>query len=78
MGFSREEYWSGLPYPPLGDLPDPGVKSLALPGEFFTTSITWEACDPGQTVRSMLQGRWLQGTGSSIKESLVWTRESPT
>ena len=24
MGFSREEYWSGLPFPPPGDLPDPG------------------------------------------------------
>ena len=26
MGFSRQEYWSGLPCPPPGDLPDPGVK----------------------------------------------------
>ena len=26
MGFSRSEYWSGLPYPPPGDLPDPGTK----------------------------------------------------
>ena len=26
MGFSRQEYWSGLPCPPLGDLPDPGIK----------------------------------------------------
>ena len=26
MGFPREEYWSGLPFPPLGDLPDPGIK----------------------------------------------------
>ena len=30
MGFSRQEYWSGLPYPPPGDLPDPGIK-LASP-----------------------------------------------
>ena len=48
MGFSRQEYWSGLPCPPLGDLPDPGVEpaflmSLALAVGFFTTSITWEA-----------------------------------
>jgi len=37
MGFSREEYWSGLPYPPPRDLPDPGIKlaSLALAGSFF-------------------------------------------
>ena len=30
VGFSREEYWSGLPFPPPGDLPDPGIK-LASP-----------------------------------------------
>ena len=34
MGFSRQEYWSGLPFPSPGDLPDPGIKtsSLALAG----------------------------------------------
>ena len=39
MGFPREEYWSGLPLPTPGDLPDPGLKpvSLALAGRFFTT-----------------------------------------
>ena len=29
MGFSRQEYWSGLPCPPLGDLPNPGIKPKA-------------------------------------------------
>ena len=48
MGFSRQEYWSGLPCPPPGDLPDPGIKpasimSPALEGGFFTTRATWEA-----------------------------------
>jgi len=48
MGFSRLEYWSGLPCPPLWDLPDPGIEptslmSPALAGGFFTTSTTWEA-----------------------------------
>ena len=43
MGFSREEYWSGLLCPPPGDLPDPGIepislKSPALAGGIFTTS----------------------------------------
>ena len=28
MGFSRQEYWSGLPCPPLGNLPDPGIKPI--------------------------------------------------
>ena len=50
MRFSRQEYWSGLPCPPPGDLPDPGIepsslKFLALAGGFFTTSATWEAQD---------------------------------
>ena len=48
MGFSRQEYWSGLLCPPPGDLPDPGIEptsltSLALAGELFTTGATWEA-----------------------------------
>ena len=48
MGFSRQEYWSGLQYPPPGDLPNTGIEpeSLmfpALAGGFFTTSTTWEA-----------------------------------
>ena len=48
MGFSRQEYWSGLPCPPPGDLPDSGIKfasltSPELAGELFTISATWEA-----------------------------------
>jgi len=30
MGFSRQEYWSGLPFPSPGDLPDPGIKLVLL------------------------------------------------
>ena len=42
MEFSRQEHWSELPFPPSGDLPDPGIKSMspespALAGRFFTT-----------------------------------------
>ena len=29
MGFSRQEYWSGLPCPPPGDLPDPGIRPMS-------------------------------------------------
>ena len=48
MEFSRQEYWSDLPFPSPGDLPNQGIKiaSLmppALAGSFFTTSATWEA-----------------------------------
>ena len=46
-GFSRQEYWSGLPFSSPGDLPDPGIEPVplmppALVGRFFTTSATWE------------------------------------
>ena len=39
MRFPRKEYWSGLPFPSPGDLPDPGIESTspALVGRFFTT-----------------------------------------
>ena len=42
MGFPRKEYWSGLPFPPPGHLPDPGIKptspmSPALAGGIFTS-----------------------------------------
>ena len=51
MGFSKHEYWSGLPFPPPEDLPDPGIEpaslmSPALAGGFFTTSATWEVSPP--------------------------------
>ena len=38
LGFPRQEYWSGLPFLPTGDLPDPGFEpgSLTLVGRFFT------------------------------------------
>ena len=41
----RQECWSGLPCPPVGYLPNPGIKlaSPTLAGGFFTTSTTWEA-----------------------------------
>ena len=47
MGFSRQEYWSALPFPSPGDLPNPeteltSLKSPALAGGSFTTSATWE------------------------------------
>ena len=59
MGFSRQEYWSGLPCPPPGDLPSSGVKSesLASPESadgFFITSSTWEAPSCVQCLRNVL------------------------
>ena len=51
MGFSRQEYWSGLPFPTSADLPDPGIEpeSPALAGRFLTTE------PPGQTLLSVME-----------------------
>ena len=59
MGFSRQEYWSGLPFPILGDLPDPGIefKSPALAGRFFTTE------PPGKPIYGKAVGKGLSGKG---------------
>ena len=53
MGFSRQEYWGGLPHPPPGDLPEPGIEfvpftSPASADRFFTASTTWEV--PGHNL----------------------------
>ena len=47
MGFSRQEYWSGLPFPSPGDLPDPGIESRspALQADALTSE------PPGQKVK---------------------------
>ena len=57
MGFSRQEYWSVLPFPSPEDLPNPGIeptspKSLALTGRFFTTA------PPGTPSLYILNGKY--------------------
>ena len=60
MGFSRQQYWSELPCPPLGDRPDPGIEaqplvSPALAGGLLTTRPTW---DWSPAARVSCAGRW--------------------
>ena len=61
MVFSRQEYWSGLPCPPTGDLPDPEIEpvshmSLVLAGWFFTTSTTCEFSINRMCISDLLHG----------------------
>ena len=72
MGFSRQGSWSGLPFPPPGDLPNPGIepKSPALAGRFFAT----EPCGGG-TPQILLQGKQ---PPLSICKLLALTSNLPT
>ena len=60
MGFSRQEYWSGVPFPSLGDLPDPGIKpeSPALQTDYLPSEPPGNEC---QKCRS-----WIK----TVRESL--------
>ena len=81
MRFSRQEYWSGLPFPP----PNPEIEPLSLEspmlaGRFFTTSDTWVwSIDASRVLWSLAMGWWGQADGgpeykSWIQEVVgVWT-----
>ena len=80
VGFSRQEYWSGLSCSPPGDLPDPGIKpgsltSPALAGGFFTPNITdalySKSSNLFQPVSAVLQGL-------SRKQGLTSNRQEGT
>jgi len=71
MIFSRQEYWSGLPFPSPEDLPNTGIKPAslrppALAGRFFTTSATWEAHG--------LTYLWLGGQASQCLRRISWQK----
>jgi len=74
MGFSKQEYYSGLPFPPPGDLPDPGIEpeSLASPtlaGRFFTTK------PPRKPLQKLQAVLYYQGLGFEEGNDKRWTRE---
>ena len=56
MGFSRQEYWSGLPFPSPGDLPDPGIepRSPALQADALTSE------PPGKTAKVITKSNSLR------------------
>ena len=82
MRFSRQEYWSGLPFPTPGDLPDSGVKpkslmSSALVGRFFTASATWDSLKRNYSDwRRGLEVGWPSSQFPSIFLHLVWNYRS--
>ena len=81
MGFSRQGYWSGLPFPPSEDLPDPGIKptcpvSPALQAYFLTSKLCFtsklcnsELSQEGQNQNGSLRLTGPSGLGSESRES---------
>ena len=68
MGFCRQEYWSGLPCPPPGDLPNPRIEPMslmshALASRFFTTRTTRETTCGPRPILFLLQPQFALGKG---------------
>jgi len=72
MGFSRQEYWSGLAFPSLGNLPNPGIKpwSPTLAGRFFTIWTT------GMSGNNAVMGRELPGGQKQWPRQSFWHLEA--
>ena len=71
MGFSRQEHWSGLPFPTPEDIPDPRIEaaslvSPSLSGEFFIISATWEALSRDKAGRKEMRSLSLWGLCSKV------------
>ena len=66
MGFSWQDYWSGLPFPSSGNLPKPGIKQMphVLTGEFFTTEL------PGKPIFIIIQHRKVK---KQTKKKKTWS-----
>ena len=76
-GFSGQQYWSGFPCPPPGDLPDPGIElsyfmTPALAGGFFTTSATWEDFRPNLAFRE--EGKRALHPRSHLEKTEKWIK----
>ena len=62
MGFSRQEYWSGLPFPSPGDLPDPGIK----PGSPALQADALPSEPPGEPQKNLGRKKKVIGAGNSF------------
>jgi len=79
MGFSKQEYWSGLPFPPPGYHPDPGVEDMspAMADRFFTTAPSEKQRRQWQPTLVLLPGK-SHGRGSLVGCSPWGHEESDT
>ena len=72
MGFSRQEYWSGLPFPSPGDLPDPGIDVTG----FCYIYLHWQAgslplAPPGKPISNYVRFQKSQNSKKTVKRSVA-------
>ena len=74
MGFSRQEYWSGVPFPSIGTLPDPGIepRSPALQAEALTSEPPGKPKNTGVGSLSLLQWNFL---AKELNQGLLHCRQ---
>ena len=84
MGFSRQEYWSGLPFPPTGDLPNPGIAPASPKSPVLAAAAAklLQSCPtlcnpidgspPGSPVPGILQARTLEWVAISFFNAWKW------
>ena len=76
MGFSRQEYWSALPFPSPGDLPDPGIEPAATIAKWIQSCPTLcnpiDGSPPGSTAPGILQARALEWVAISFSNAWEW------
>ena len=83
MGLSKQEYWSGLPFPPPRALSDPGIKPTspeapALAGGFFTTGSLGKPFHQVDVVKEHMQfGSQCPDPGLALVPSVTWVRQMP-
>ena len=68
MEFSRQEYWSGLPFPSPGDLPDPGIEPGSPALQADSTVYTYHIFFIHSSVSGLMFLTWLLGQRSFLKE----------
>ena len=69
MGFSRQEYWSGLPFPSPGDLPNPGIE----PGSPALQADALSSEPPGKPWRSFRDYKWLTQVPKPRIHTMPWS-----
>ena len=72
MGFSRQHYWSELPFPPPGDLPNPGIKptSPASAGRFFKSKLPGKHCKLTKSLGEISSAtKWVQQRNAVFDQS---------